>query len=54
MPQQEYIKFLREAEGLSVSDIARQVGVHWRTAKRYADQSDWNKRLGKRKRAAAR
>jgi hypothetical protein len=49
MPQQEYIKFLREAEGLSVSDIARQVGVHWRTAKRYADQSDWNKRLGKRK-----
>jgi transposase len=49
MPQQEYIKFLREAEGLSVSDIARQVGVHWRTAKRYADQSDWNKPLGKRK-----
>lgn len=49
MPQQEYIKFLREAEGFTVSDIARQVGVHWRTAKRYADKSDWNKPLGKRK-----
>ncbi|WP_081505209.1 hypothetical protein [Paenibacillus senegalensis] len=49
MPQQEYIKFLREAEGCSVSEIARQVGVHWRTAKRYADQEDWNAALRKRK-----
>ncbi|WP_141503296.1 hypothetical protein [Paenibacillus luteus] len=49
MPQQEYIKFLREAVGLTVSDIARQVGVHLRTAKRYADQGNWNERLGKRK-----
>lgn len=49
MPQQEYIKFLREAEGCSVSEIARQTGVHWRTAKRYADREDWNAELGKRK-----
>lgn len=49
MPQQEYIKFLRESEGLSVSDIARQVGIHWRTAKRYADQSNWNEPFSKRK-----
>ena len=50
MPQQEYIKFLRESEGCSVSDIARQVGIHWRTAKRYADKEDWNDNsLGKRK-----
>jgi transposase len=49
MPQQEYIKFLREAEGCSVSEIARQVGVHWRTAKRYADKNNWNEPLGKRK-----
>ncbi|WP_159888748.1 IS21 family transposase [Paenibacillus puerhi] len=49
MPQQEYIKFLREAEGCSVSEIARQVGVHWRTAKRYADKDNWNEQLGKRK-----
>jgi transposase len=48
MPQQHYIKFLREAEGFSVSEIARQVGIHWRTAKKYADQSDWNGRLRKR------
>lgn len=32
-----------------MSDIARQVGIHWRTAKRYADQSNWNASLGKRK-----
>ena len=49
MPQQQYIKFLRESEGLTVSEIARQVGVHWRTAKRYADQSSWNEGLSKRK-----
>ena len=49
MPQQEYIKFLREAEGCSVSDIARQVGIHWRTAKRYADKENWNESIGKRK-----
>lgn len=49
MPQQEYSKFLRESEGLSVSDIANQVGIHWRTAKRYADRTNWNTTLGKRK-----
>jgi hypothetical protein len=49
MAQQEYIKFLHEAEGCTVSEIARQVGVHWRTAKRYADKDNWNKPLGKRK-----
>lgn len=49
MPQQQYIKFLREAEGLTVSEIARQVKVHWRTAKRYADQENWNQTVNKRK-----
>lgn len=49
MPQQEYIKFLREAEGCSVSEIARQMGIHWRTAKRYADKDNWNETIGKRK-----
>lgn len=42
MPQQQYIKFLREVEGCSVNEIAGRVGVHWRTAKKYADQTDWN------------
>ncbi|MGG6309208.1 hypothetical protein [Paenibacillus macerans] len=49
MPQQQYIRFLREAEGLTVSEIARQMGVHWRTAKRYADQDNWNQTINKRK-----
>ncbi|WP_374017668.1 hypothetical protein ABU162_26665 [Paenibacillus thiaminolyticus] len=31
MPQQHYIRFLREAEGCSIRDIARQMGIHWRT-----------------------
>lgn len=42
MPQQQYIKFLREIEGHNISEIADQVGVHWRTAKKYADKEDWN------------
>ncbi|MBG9792942.1 integrase, partial [Paenibacillus dendritiformis] len=49
MPQQHYIRFLREAEGCSIRDIARQMGIHWRTAKKYADQSNWNESIGKRK-----
>jgi len=49
MPQQQYIKFLREIEGCSVNEIAQRVGVHWRTAKKYADQTNWNASLSKRK-----
>ncbi|WII35268.1 hypothetical protein [Paenibacillus thiaminolyticus] len=49
MPQQHYIRFLREAEGCSIRDIARQMGIHWRTAKKYADQSNWNESIGRRK-----
>lgn len=52
MPQQQYIKFLREAEGCSVNEIAKQMGIHWRTAKRYADQSDWNQSIGRRRRTS--
>lgn len=47
MPQQQYIKFLREIEGCNISEIADQVGVNWRTAKKYADQKDWNKPINK-------
>ncbi|MBJ6361857.1 IS21 family transposase [Paenibacillus sp. GCM10012307] len=49
MPQQEYIKFLRETEDCSVSEIQRRARVHWRTAKKYADQADWNLSVQKRK-----
>ncbi|MGG2198469.1 IS21 family transposase [Paenibacillus validus] len=49
MPQQQYIRFLREVEGCSVNEIAQRVGIHWRTAKKYADQTDWNASVSKRK-----
>ena len=49
MPQQHYIRFLREVEGCSVNEIAGRVGVHWRTAKKYADKTDWNASMTKRK-----
>lgn len=48
MPQQQYIKFLREAEGCSIREISQQMGIHWRTAKRYADQDNWNQPLKKK------
>ena len=31
--QQEYIKFLREFEGLSISEIKERLDINWRTAK---------------------
>jgi len=49
MPQQHYIRFLREAEGCSIQEIADRVGVHWRTAKKYADRDNWNVQIAKRK-----
>ncbi|EST54632.1 hypothetical protein T458_14720 [Brevibacillus panacihumi W25] len=49
MPQQHYIRFLREVEECSVNEIAERVGVHWRTAKKYTDQTDWNASMKKRK-----
>jgi hypothetical protein len=49
MPQQQYIRFLREVEGCSIQDIADRVGVHWRTAKKYADKENWNANVTKRK-----
>ncbi len=49
MPQQHYIRFLREVEDCSVNEVAECVGVHWRTAKKYADQTDWNASMTKRK-----
>ncbi|WCF05918.1 hypothetical protein NDS46_16190 [Paenibacillus thiaminolyticus] len=47
--EQHYIRFLREAEGCSIRDIARQMGIHWRTAKKYADQPNLNESIGRRK-----
>jgi DNA-directed RNA polymerase specialized sigma24 family protein len=38
VPQQEYIKYLREFEGLSISEIKEKLNINWRTAKKYADK----------------
>ncbi|MZP31452.1 IS21 family transposase [Heliobacterium undosum] len=43
MPQQQFIKFLREQEGCSIQEIADRVQVNWRTAKKYADRDNWNR-----------
>lgn len=50
VPQQEYIKYLREFEDLSISEIKETLNINWRTAKKYADKDDWNKPLIKAKR----
>ena len=42
MAQQQYIKHLYEVEEKSLSEIARIVGVDWRTAEKYAKKEDWN------------
>ncbi len=34
VPQQEYIKYLREFEDLSISEIIENLGINWRTAKK--------------------
>ena len=38
MPQIDYIKYLREVEGCSISEIAKRVKINWRTAQKYADE----------------
>jgi len=49
VPQQQYIRFLYESGEYSISEIARSVGVNWRTAKKYATRDDWNLRLRPRR-----
>ncbi|MFL0248766.1 IS21 family transposase [Candidatus Clostridium stratigraminis] len=48
--QQEYIKYLREFEGLNISEIKERLDVNWRTAKKYADKDDWNEPVMKTER----
>ena len=48
VPEQQYIKFLREHEGYSITEIADRMKVNWRTAKKYADKDDWNEPVAKR------
>jgi transposase len=37
MTQVNYIRYLREEEGCSISEIARRLKINWRTARQYAD-----------------
>jgi transposase len=52
VPQQEYIKYLREMEELNVNEIAELMNINWRTAKKYADKDNWNKVIKKIKRTS--
>lgn len=49
VPQQQYIKFLYENGDCSISEIARSLGINWRTAKKYATKDDWNEPLRRRR-----
>lgn len=42
VPQQNIIRFYREQEGLTISEIARRMKIHWSTAKKYADKEDYS------------
>ena len=45
VPKQEYIRYLREIEELSITEIKENLNVNWRTAKKYADKDNWNQPL---------
>jgi len=38
----KYLKDLYEVEGKSINEIAEEMGLNWRTVKKYVEQSDWN------------
>jgi len=42
MAEREYIKHLYENEGKSLREIAKLTNVNFRTARKYAHQTDWN------------
>ena len=50
MSQIDYIKYLRESEGCSISEIASRLEIDWRTAKKYADENVKVQNQGKQKR----
>lgn len=50
VPQQQYIKLMREIEGCSISEIAERANIDWRTAKKYADKEDWTPEVASRNR----
>jgi len=53
MAQVEYIRYLRNKEGLSIAEIARRVQVSWPTAKKYADADCIEYQKGPKKKRVA-
>ncbi|MHB9010476.1 MAG: transposase [Carboxydocellales bacterium] len=45
MDQINYITAIREFEGLSLREITRRTGFHYKTVKKYVDMEDWNLNL---------
>ncbi len=45
VPIQHHIRNKRELERCSIQEIATSMNVDWRTAKKYADRSDWSERV---------
>ena len=42
MDQINYITTIREFEGLSLREITRRTGFHYKTVNKYVDMEDWN------------
>lgn len=46
---QQNIKFLYENGDCLISEIAKSIGINWRTAKKNATKDDWNESLRRRR-----
>ena len=53
MGQKEYITNLREYEGLSLREISRRTGFHYKTVKKYVEGENWNEEIRPRKERAS-
>ena len=42
MAQVQYIKYLYENEEKSLNEIAKEMGLNYRTVRKYAYKDDWN------------
>jgi len=49
MAQIEYIKFLYEEEGKSLTQIAKELKMNFRTVKKYAQEYNWSPNIKQRK-----
>lgn len=42
---QKHIRNMRNLKGCSITEIARRMRINWRTAKKYADEEDFNTKI---------